>query len=149
MVQTCRLVLSFPFISVYIRSYINTLEREAISRYKKVTYLCAGGLPIRSVGWRTAHQICGLEDCPSDLWAGGLPIRSVGWRTAHHICGLEDCPSDLWAGGLPIRSVGWRTAHQICGLEDCPYSLPGNSWQIKLQEWPPLEFRNIYAYLIS
>ena len=61
--------------------------------------------------------------------------------------------SHLSGLSLPDKRRYWEKVEQFSKrkFEDCldPYQIPDNKWIDDLSLWPPVEFGNIYSYLIK
>ena len=45
--------------------------------------------------------------------------------------------------------IRYRRKLKLCDMDDCPYRLPNNCWKNDPKEWPPVDFGNIYVYLVD
>ena len=68
---------------------------------------------------------------------------------------LSSCKKSLSMSSDYISSLQasslerYRKKLALCSLQDCVYRLPANVWDNDPTEWPPLEFGDIYVYLIE
>ena len=55
-----------------------------------------------------------------------------------------------YMGELPAAALArYESKLRILGLDRCPYQHPANSWLNSPNEWPKLEYGDVYNYLIK
>ena len=53
-------------------------------------------------------------------------------------------------GELPAAALArYESKLHILGLDRCPYQHPADSWLNSPNEWPKLEYGDVYNYLIK
>lgn len=59
---------------------------------------------------------------------------------------MSYCYNDSLKGEVKER---FKLKLDAVGLEECPYKIPAGAWKDDVTMWPPLQFGDLYTYLIK